>query len=131
MTRPQSGNDPGTTKLLDDNNGPPGQKCPRGRWGEKGRGSKIKEWIWKQLHCINAGGCAGAAAVRASPLGAKMCSDKAGGGGEAHLTGQEASARGQYVHRGKDYNRYRADPMETPSTPPQKPGEEKTSPSWT
>lgn len=35
MPQPQPGNDPGTTKLLDGNNGPPGQKCPQGRHAKK------------------------------------------------------------------------------------------------
>ncbi len=30
-SQPQSADDPGTTKLLDDHKGPPGQKCPLGR----------------------------------------------------------------------------------------------------
>lgn len=82
-SHPQPESDPGTTKLLDGHKGPPGQKCPPG-WHVKIKRKriKIKGWIWKQLHRINAWAGMGPCRVhcgRSPPLlSAKMCSDKAG-----------------------------------------------------
>ena len=99
-SRPQCGNDPGTTKLLDSHDGPPGQKCPRGRCVLKGRGSKSRAGFGNSCTASMQGpvcGSSGSTVAGASPLSAKMCRDKSwrssGGGGEEHFTGQEAERR--------------------------------------
>lgn len=92
----KSASDPGTAKLSDSHDGPPGQKCPRGRCVKKeedqNQGLDLETAARHQ--CRNPyEAVQGSTVAAASLLGAKMCTDKSWkgsrGGGEEHYTGQE------------------------------------------